>query len=162
MPSSRHQQRGRQVPGHLLRGRSVVAGEARGPALVLVDGLSFAMAFDPSTGTIRDVHSGAAGRSVTGCVMVMPSGRGSSSASTALAEAVRLHTAPAAIVLGEVDEILAVGSIVARRLYGTACPIVVLGETDRRHIMEGMDVTVLPDGSVIVGPASASSSRGAR
>ena len=46
----------------------------------------------------------------------MPSGRGSSSSSSVLAEAIRAGTAPAAIVLGEADPILALGAIVAREL----------------------------------------------
>ncbi len=132
------------------RGRLVVAGEARGPALVLSDGLSFAMAFDPVSGRIRDTHSGASGVSVTGVTLVMPSGRGSSSASTSLAEAIRLGTAPAAIVLSEVDEILAVGAIVARRLYARTCPIVILGDAQRACIASGMHLAVTRDGTVSV------------
>lgn len=131
-----------------LLGRSIVAGEARGTALVLDDGLSFAMGFDPATGTIKDVHSRAAGMSVAGSVLVMRSGRGSSSASTALAEAIRLATAPAAIILGEIDEILAVGSMVARRLYGRTCPIVILEDADRDEIKTGYTLLVDSDGTV--------------
>ena len=55
----------------------------------------------------------------------MPSGRGSSSSSSVLAEAIRAGTAPAAIVLGEADPILALGAIVARELFGTTIPVVV-------------------------------------
>lgn len=135
-----------------LQGRVVVAGEAHGVALVLGDGLSFAMAFDPGSGTVKDLHSHAAGLTVSGSVLVMQNGRGSSSASTALAEAIRLGTAPAAIILGEVDEILAVGSMVARRLYGRTCPIVILEDTERDLIETGTDLVVHTDGAVhIVG-----------
>ena len=56
----------------------------------------------------------------------MPSGRGSSSSSYVLAEAIRAGTAPAAIVLREPDGILALGAIVARELYGARVPVVVL------------------------------------
>jgi predicted aconitase with swiveling domain len=60
----------------------------------------------------------------------MPSGRGSSSSSSVLAEAIRCGTGPAGIVLAEPDPILVVGALVAARLYGLACPVVVaeLGE----------------------------------
>jgi predicted aconitase with swiveling domain len=131
-----------------LAGQVVVAGEARGEALVLDDGLSFAMAFEPTSGEIRDMHSGAQGTAVAGRVLVMPSGRGSSSASTSLAEAVRLGTAPAAILLGEVDEILAVGAMVAHRLYGRTCPIVLLETAARERIATGDLVSIAPDGVV--------------
>jgi uncharacterized protein len=59
-------------------------------------------------------------------VLVMPRARGSSSSSSVLAEAIRLRTAPAAIVLGAQDPILPVGAIVADLLYEIAIPIVVV------------------------------------
>jgi uncharacterized protein len=131
-----------------MRGRPLVSGRAAGMALVLDRGLSFAMAVDVETGHIIDVHSGHTGESLVGRVLVMPGGRGSSSASTSLAEAVRLGTAPAAMVLGEVDEILLIGAIVARRLYGRTCPIVVLGATDREQIATEDRVMIAKDGTV--------------
>ena len=131
-----------------LRGRPLVSGTAAGAALVLEQGLSFAMAVDVETGRIIDVHSGHAGESLVGRVLVMPTGRGSSSASTSLAEALRLGTGPAAMVLGEVDEILAVGAIVARRLYGRTCPIVVLGAAEREQISTEDRVAIAEDGVV--------------
>jgi len=60
-------------------------------------------------------------------VLVMPVGKGSSSASSILLEAVRLGTAPAAIVLAEPDAILALGAAVARELYGVSPAVVVAG-----------------------------------
>jgi predicted aconitase with swiveling domain len=106
-------------------GRTLVAGEARGPALVLSETLSFWGGLDPATGTIVDVHHPQRGAVVTGLVLVMPGGRGSSSSSSVLAEAIRAGTAPAAIVLAEVDPIIALGAIVARELYGVAVPVLV-------------------------------------
>jgi len=102
-----------------------VAGDAQGPALVLDEPLSFWGGVDPATGDIIDVHHPQCDANVAGCVLVMPSGRGSSSSSSVLAEAIRAGTAPAAIVLGEPDPILALGAIVARELYGRTIPVVV-------------------------------------
>jgi predicted aconitase with swiveling domain len=62
----------------------------------------------------------------------MASGRGSSSSSSVLAEAIRAGTAPAAIVLSEPDPILALGAIVARELYGRTIPVVVAPEAALR------------------------------
>jgi predicted aconitase with swiveling domain len=73
-------------------------------------------------GTIVDVYHRDRGRSVTGTVLVMPVGRGSSSASAVLAETLRLGTGPAAVVLASPDVILAAGSVVGRELYGIECP----------------------------------------
>lgn len=105
--------------------RVLVAGEASGVALVLDEPISFWGGLDPATGRLIDVHHPQAGEVVTGRVLVMPSGRGSSSSSSVLAEAIRAGTAPAAIVLREPDPIVALGSIVARELYGTRVPVVV-------------------------------------
>ncbi|MFV2062779.1 MAG: hypothetical protein ACC726_04605, partial [Chloroflexota bacterium] len=49
--------------------------------------------------------------------------------------------------LREVDEILAIGAMVARTLYQTSCPIVVADETAYRAIETGAMVSITPDGS---------------
>jgi hypothetical protein len=105
--------------------RTLVPGKASGPALVLEEPLSFWGGVDPATGDIVDVHHPQRDANVAGRVLVMPSGRGSSSSSTVLAEAIRAGTAPVAIVLSELDPILALGAIVARELYGRTIPVVV-------------------------------------
>jgi hypothetical protein len=60
-----------------------------------------------------------------GRVVIMPGGRGSSSSASVLAEAVRLGTAPAALILGEPDLILAIGATVAAELYRVSVPVIV-------------------------------------
>lgn len=132
-----------------FRARPIVAGDANGRALVFEQGLSFAMGVDVNSGHVSDRHSGHAGTSISGRVLVMPTGRGSSSASTALAEAIRLGTAPAAIMLGEIDQILAVGAIAARTLYGRTCPIVVAAREDMAAIRSGDELTLQSDGRIV-------------
>ena len=78
----------------------------------------------------------------------MPSGRGSSSSASVLAEAVRAGTAPAAIVLGEPDLILSIGSAVAEELYGIVVPVVVVSAEELAGIPDGVDVRIGPEGSV--------------
>lgn len=109
-----------------LAARPLLAGEAAGPALVLEAPLSLWGGLDPHTGRVSDHHHPQFGATVTGRVLVMPAGRGSSSSSSVLAEAVRLGTAPLAILLAEPDEILVLGALVAEELYGRTCPILVL------------------------------------
>jgi predicted aconitase with swiveling domain len=70
----------------------------------------------------------------------MPAGRGSSSSASVLAEAVRAGTAPAAIVLGEPDLILSIGSAVAEELYGKRVPVVVLPADRIGDILDGQSV----------------------
>lgn len=109
-----------------------MAGDASGPALVLDEPLSFWGGVDPATGDIVDVHHPQVGANVAGRVLIMPSGRGSSSSSSVLAESIRAGTAPVAIVLFEPDPILALGAIVARELYGRMIPVVVAPEAALR------------------------------
>jgi len=122
--------------------------EIRGRVLVLDEGLSLWGGMDPATGELIDAHHPQRGVRLTGRVVVMPSGRGSSSSASVLAEAVRAGTAPAAILLDAPDMILSIGSMVAEELYGVLVPVVVLGPAARSTISDGMDLVVASDGSV--------------
>ena len=117
-----------------------------GRALVLDEGLSLWGGMDPATGELIDSHHPQRGARLTGRVVVMPSGRGSSSSASILAEAVRAGTAPAAIVLGEPDLILAIGSAVAEELYGVVVPVVVLPSDELGSIEDGAEVRIGSDG----------------
>lgn len=113
------------IPAEVL-----VTGDAEGELLVLDAPLSFWGGVHESSGEIIDTHHPQHGRSVTGCVMLMPGGRGSSSSSSVLAEVIRAGVGPAAIVLGERDPIIALGAMVAEALYGRCVPVLVLGAND--------------------------------
>ena len=115
----------RSALGGLMEARTLVEGSGTGSALVLEEPLSFWGGLDPATGEIVEASHPQRGQTVTGCILVLPSGRGSSSSATVLAESIRLGTGPAGIVLGEPDEIIAIGAIVAAELYGIAIPVVV-------------------------------------
>lgn len=101
------------------------AGRAEGVALVLAQELSFWGGLDAATGRIIDRSHPDLGKSMTGRILVMAGGRGSSSSSSVLAEAIRLGTGPAGIVLARADPIITVGALVAASLYNLACPVVV-------------------------------------
>ncbi|WP_322415044.1 aconitase X swivel domain-containing protein [Mesorhizobium huakuii] len=107
------------------RGTFQLAGEADGLALVFSQPLSFWGGIDAETGEIIDHSHPGLGQIVAGRILVMPSGRGSSSSSSVLAEAIRRGTAPAGILLQRPDPILAVGAIVAEFLYDIHMPLVV-------------------------------------
>ena len=123
-------------------GRTLVAGHASGLALVLDEPLSFWGGLDPATGALIDTHHPQQGATLAGRVLVMPSGRGSSSSSYVLAEAIRAGTSPVAIVLRESDGIVALGAIVARELYGTLVPVVVLEADGYDAIADGDAIVV--------------------
>lgn len=107
------------------QGRAYVAGTARGPALVLRAPLSFYGGVAPDTGEIIDRSHPDLGRNVAGRILVMPAGRGSSSSSSVLAEAIRIGTGPLGIVLARPDPIMVVGCLVARKLYDLTVPMMV-------------------------------------
>lgn len=135
--------------------RTLVAGRATGLALVLHAPLSFWGGLDPATGELIDTHHPQQGAVVTDRILVMPSGRGSSSSSYILAEAIRAGTAPAAIVLREADGIVALGAIVARELYGTTIPVGVLDADAYDAIADGALVEMVAGDEVVtVGPPS--------
>ncbi|MGZ8601493.1 MAG: aconitase X swivel domain-containing protein [Actinomycetota bacterium] len=132
--------------------RVLVPGVASGEVLVLDEPLSFWGGLDPDSGRLIDTHHPQVGASLAGRVLVMPSGRGSSSSSYVFAEAIRAGTAPVAVVLAEADAIVALGAIVAGELYGVEVPVVT--STDPA-LVTGSSVTVraTADGYVDISPA---------
>ena len=134
-----------------LRGRVLAPGTASAEAIVLDQPLSLWGGLDPATGEVIEPRHPQRGASVTGRVLVMAEGRGSSSSSSVLAEAARAGVAPAAILLGTPDLILAVGAAVADELYQVQIPILVLDVTDLAQFRTGDRVTISEDGAVSIG-----------
>lgn len=108
----------------------LVEGSSSGQALILDEPLSLWGGLNPQTGEIIDRRHPQSGAIVNGRVLILPAGRGSSSASSILLEAVRAETAPAAIITAEADGILALGAVVAQEIYGRTPPVVVLNGGD--------------------------------
>jgi predicted aconitase with swiveling domain len=131
-----------------MRARVLFNGSADAVALVLTEPLSLWGGLDPQTGELTDVHHPQHGAHLSGRVIVMSSSRGSSSSSSVLAEAVRAGHAPAAIVLGQPDLILAVGAAVAAELYDEHVPVLVLRAEDRDAIHDGMRVRIRDGGEI--------------
>lgn len=129
-----------------MSGRLIAPGRARGEALVLDEPLSLWGGLDPASGHIIERRHPQHGAVVTGRALVMPGARGSSSSASVLAESVRAGTAPAAIVLGEPDVILALGAAVAEELYGIQVPILVLPAEELAGIRDGATVDIGPEG----------------
>jgi len=126
----------------LIRGHALVEGNAKGDVLVLAEPLSFWGGLDPLTGLVIDRRHPQHGECLTGRILVMPAGRGSSSSTTVLAEAIRLNTAPAAILLGNDDIIIVVGALAAADLYDRTVPVVRLDAAGLARLADGDRVTV--------------------
>ncbi|NLG26426.1 MAG: DUF126 domain-containing protein [Chloroflexi bacterium] len=98
---------GRQI------GRVIVAGQARGLALVSDRPIGFLGGVDPDTGIVTEPGHPLEGQSVAGRVLVFPTGKGSTVGSYTLYRLARNGLAPAAIVNAQSEPIVAVGALLA-------------------------------------------------
>lgn len=96
-----------------LKGRKVYKGIAEGEAIVTKDGISFYGGVDPDTGKVVEVGHELEGQSITGKILVFPTGKGSTVGSYTLYRMKKNNTAPAAIVNEQIDTIIAVGCIIS-------------------------------------------------
>ncbi|HEY1865150.1 MAG TPA: DUF126 domain-containing protein [Roseiarcus sp.] len=130
---------------------TLAPGTASGPILVLDEPLSFWGGLDSATGTIIDRLHPQRSASVAGHILMMPGGRGSSSGSATLAEALRLGKGPAAILMLERDAIVVVGAMVAAELYGLVCPVALASGRDWEALAVAASLMLEagPDGAAI-------------
>lgn len=74
--------------------------------------------------------------------------RGSGTAPGGMAEAIRLGTGPAAIILIKPDINLAIGAEVAETLYGKTCPILAVTAEDYSELLRHEALAVAHDGTI--------------
>ncbi len=96
-----------------FQGRRIYKGKATGEALVTNVDLSFYGGVDPETGEVVEKGHPLEGKSVSGKVLVMPSGKGSTVGSYVLYALKKAEKAPIAIINMETDPVIAVGSIIS-------------------------------------------------
>jgi len=106
-----------------FKGRSLIAGDASGEALVSRKAFTFAHGVDPSSGNVTDVHSDIRGENVKGKILFYPFGKGSTTASAWLLETARQGNLPAAIVTESTDLSAVIGSTLAKIVYGKGIPV---------------------------------------
>ena len=95
------------------QGRTIYQGRAEGEALVTHMGISFFGGVDPDTGMVVERGHELEGQSISGKVLVFPTGKGSTVGSYTLYRLKHNGKAPAAIVNAECETITAVGCIIA-------------------------------------------------
>jgi predicted aconitase with swiveling domain len=110
--------------------------------------ISFWGGVDPRTGRIADPRHPDHGRAIGGSVLLVPSAVGSSSSSAIMLELLRNGVAPAAVLMGTADAILALGVVVGRELGYPSIPIVQVPPAALDDVEEGAPLRVEPDGSV--------------
>ena len=97
----------------ILNGRKISTGQATGEALVTSMGISFYGGVDPETGQVVEKSHELEGQSITGRVLVFPTGKGSTVGSYTLYRLKKAGLAPMAIINAESETITAVGCIIS-------------------------------------------------
>ena len=123
----------------VIRGRGISGGTGTGPFLVSREPISFLGGVDPRTGMVVEPGHPLLGKSVAGCVLSFPHGKGSTVGSYVLYALRHNGKAPAAIVNCEAEPIIVVGAIIA------GIPMMDRPDPAIDRIPEGARVTV--DGS---------------
>lgn len=94
-------------------GRKISPGEATGEAIVTNQGISFYGGVDPETGIVVERDHELEGQSITGKILVFPSGKGSTVGSYVLYQLAKTGKGPIAIINQETETIVAVGCIIS-------------------------------------------------
>ncbi len=98
-------------------------GEAEGTVLRLSAPVSFWGGVSPKTGTLIQPNHPDYGACISGKILILPGMIGSSSSSAVLLELLYKNTAPSAILMTEVDAILALGNLVAEEMGYQTIPM---------------------------------------
>ncbi len=122
----------------VLTGRVLIDGTARGPLLCLAEPISFWGGVDPATARLTDRRHPQHGVSIAGTVLALAATRGSSSSSAIMLELLARGIAPAALLLGEPDAILALGVVVGREMGYKAIPVLAIRASEQERLPEGI------------------------
>ncbi len=121
----------------IFQGRKIYQGRARGEALVTSMGISFFGGVDPDSGIVVEKGHELEGQSISGKILVFPTGKGSTVGSYTLYRLKHNGKAPAAIINVDCETIIAVGCIIAEIPCVDQIPV--------QHIRTGNQLVV--DGS---------------
>jgi predicted aconitase with swiveling domain len=127
-----------------IRGRTIKDGKGEGVALVSQEPIGFLGGVDPETGIVVERGHPLEGQSISGRVLVFPTGKGSTVGSYTLYRMAMNHLAPAAIVNAQSEAIVAVGAIIS--------DIPMVDQVDLSQIATG-DHVLVEDGVVTIGYA---------
>jgi predicted aconitase with swiveling domain len=136
------------MSGLALAGKVVLPGTAEGRVLRLGKAISFWGGVDPVSGRIIDARHPDRGALIAGRILCLPGMIGSSSASAVMLELLRAGLAPAALVLGETDAILALGVIVGREMGYVTIPVVELAAAEQAKLPQEAPVRIAADGTI--------------
>jgi len=133
-----------------FRGRGVVGGVVAGRAVVSHEPIVWSHGVDPSSGMIVDVRVPIRGQSIKDLIFVYPHGKGSTTSSTWMLEAIRRGNGPRAIINRETEMIVATGAVLGELLYQKQTPVVDQLDADPLVVIETGDwVTVDGDQGIV-------------
>jgi predicted aconitase with swiveling domain len=107
----------------VISAKVLVPGRAEGEVLYLEKDLSFWGAVDPLNGRVIDHRHPQFGEFVEDKIVMLRRSVGSSSGSAILMETLQRGCGPAGIILGEADQILTLGAVVAREMGYASIPV---------------------------------------
>lgn len=124
-----------------MKGRKIFKGKATGEALVTGEDISFYGGCDPETGKIVEKGHQLEGKSVSGKILVFPTGKGSTVGSYVLYALKKADKAPLAIINKTTDPVVAVGCIISE--------IPTVDQIEIEEIKTGQKVEVDADKGVV-------------
>ncbi|MEC1715134.1 aconitase X swivel domain-containing protein [Schinkia azotoformans] len=132
----------------IVTGKVIASGEVRGEIVGTNHLLSFWGGFDPVTGKIIDRHHPLCGETLTGKIFVLPRGKGSSTGSPILLDAIMLGNAPAGLIMNKADVIISLGIIVCEEFFKKGIPIIVLNNEDFSEAVQAKEAVIKEGGTV--------------
>lgn len=118
----------------VIKCRKISKGHAKGEVIITKDSLSFLGGVDPKTGVIIDSHHELYGKKISGKILVIPSGKGSTVGSYVIFQMAKNKTAPSAIISLKAEPIIATGAIMAE------IPMVDRPDADILNILKEGDI----------------------
>jgi phosphomecalonate degydratase small subunit len=101
------------MPIKTIKCRKISKGHAKGEIILTNDSLSFLGGVDPKTGLIIDSGHELYGKKISGKILLIPSGKGSTVGSYVIFQMAKNNTAPKAIISLKAEPIIATGAIMA-------------------------------------------------
>jgi predicted aconitase with swiveling domain len=128
----------------IINCRKISKGHAQGEVIVTKDSISFLGGVDPKTGVIIDSQHELYGKKISGKILVIPSGKGSTVGSYVIFQMAKNKTAPSAIISLKAEPIIATGAIMAE------IPMVDQPDADILNILKEGDIVEVDADSGII------------
>lgn len=127
---------------NVMIGQSILTGAAQRRIVSTQQALSFWGGVDPATGRVIDAHHPLCGTVLTDAVLLMPTSRGSCSGSGVLLDMILAGKAPAALIFCEDEDVLTLGALVAREMFGRSLPILRVSSPTFQRIASAKDIRI--------------------